>query len=84
MHENPLYLSFIIIVFHKINLLLEHLERREKDGVDRGGPAHRYAQAPVHVPPKELDLRDGYRLAFRVHQRITLIDTLDRVDGVCT
>lgn len=69
-------------VVHSLDALLEELERGEENGVDCAGPSHAHAEPAVHVLLEELDLDPGYFLSFRVHQRISLVYALGRIDRV--
>ena len=72
------------LVVHGLDVLLDELEGREEDGVDRAGTSHGDAQAAVHLSPKELDFDWRHLFAFRVHEGVALVDAFGGVYRVWT
>ena len=79
----PLSSTFRIKILESIDPLLEEFERREEDCVHRGRSSHRHTEAAVHISSEELDLGYGNFLALRVHERVSLVDALHGVYGIC-
>jgi hypothetical protein len=69
-------------IIHGLYAFLQKLKRREEDSVYCAGSTHRDAEAAVHVSLKELNLDGLSLLAFRVHQGVTLVNALGRVNRV--
>ena len=70
------------MIFESIDALLQELKGGEKYRIDRAGAAHGYAETAVHVLSEEFDLHRLDFLSFRVHEAVSLIYALGRVDGI--
>jgi hypothetical protein len=70
-------------VLKSIDPLLEEFKCRKEHGIDRGRSPHGDGKPTIHVPSKEMDFGDGNFLPLRIHQGISLVDALDRIDWVC-
>lgn len=64
-------------------MFLDELKRGEENGVDETGSTHGNAQTAIHVPSEELNLHGLDLVSSGVGERVSLIDALCRVDGVC-
>lgn len=86
-HEEPkqcTYRSACSLVFlDRVDALFEELERREEHCIHCTRSTHGHTQASIHVSTEELDFHRWDCLASRVHQAVTLIYTLGRVNRVC-
>lgn len=69
-------------VLQSVDLLLKEFKRREEDGIYKARTGHRDANAPIHSPVEELDLRRRFGLTNFVSQTVSLIYRFRGIDWV--
>lgn len=77
-----LHLLGSLLVVHRLDTLLDQLERGEKDRIDGARANHGDAEASIHMSLEELNLWDRDFFASGVQKRVSLVNTLGRIHGV--
>lgn len=72
----------LVNILEVVDFFLEKLKGGEEDCVHCSRSAHGYAEPSIHVFSEEFNLGHRNRFALGVHQGVTLVNALDRIEGV--